>query len=763
MRKTILLLILVSLFLTVGASASVIDSLRITPSLDEQTFRSGHLDVSLVSGRNRVVSCRLLDADGQTVASVQSAKTSKAGRVLLRLDVPDCRRWTAETPYLYTLRVEAANPGTSRNGNASVGREPVDRVERKVGFRMVAIRYAKLYLNGCPLFLKGINLHGMRKGMGRDEMVVILQRLRKHNINAVRTDLADSLWYDLCDEYGFYVCADLADGNDTATVAAAKELYNHPSLVMWSIGGTGDGTGGTVSLRPLYWQLKRDDTQRPVMWVDLPFTDTNCDLYCPSGVTAKVADDFCNLASPVADKPQLLASFGSANGNSYGAIGEYMAMRYVQPKFAGGFLCDGTFLQMLAETPAMADVAYWMQGITTTSHSPRTGRLEIFNDSYFSRLENVEIEWAVRHNGEIVKKGVYDKPLHVEPRKTATVRLGYEDLFKTWPEGELALDVTYRQKTATPLVPEGQTLARTQIVVRPFREMVPSALRPVEMTTALKVKKGNCLAITNSCCDIAFDKTTGWLTRYAVLSHNMLADGGSLRPSFWRDLTDNDIAAGVEKRYGQWRAPSYRLVSLTSSKVKNDSTKLRDVVVTAQYEIEPLNVSLTLRYTITAGGAMKVEQTIAPHDGVKTPVALRYGMTMQMPAEMRQSEYFGRGPLENYPDRKESQFLGNYRSDSVSVASPYGHGQEWGNHCDVRRWTQTDKRVGLEVTSAVPFLASAHLSHGEPQCVNLHIDLHQSGVNESVNKGDYPEMGVDTRVLLFKQTFSFWLTPVGCF
>lgn len=752
------------MFSTACARAAVIDSLRVTPSLDEQTFRDGRLDVSLVADRNSVVTCRLIDADGHAVASAEAVKVVKGERLQMRLDVPGCRRWTAETPYLYTLRVESINARSARKGKAAgkSRKEVKDGAESKdckVGFRLVAVRYAKLYLNGCPLFLKGINLHGMKKGMSRDEMKDVLAMLRRHNINAVRTDIADTQWYDLCDEYGFYVCADIAEENDSGC-AAAQSLYNHPSLVMWGIGGSGKDE---ASLKQLCWRLKRNDAQRPVMWVGLPFTDPNCDIYSPSGVTAKVADDYCNLSGPKADKPLVLASYGSAVGNSYGAIGEYMAIRYSQPRFAGGFLCDGTYANMLAGTPAMPEVAYQLQGISTYSHSPRTGRLEIFNDSYFLRLENVEVEWVVRHNGEVVKSGVYDKPFSVEPRKTVAIRLGYDDLFKTWPDGVLTLDVAYRQKTAAPLAAKGRTLAREQIVVRPFNGVdAPTPLSALK-TAALKVKNGKTLAVTNSCCDIAFDKTTGWLTRYAVSSHSMLAKGGSLGPSFWRELTDNDIAAGMDKRFGQWRTPHYRLVSLKSEKTVNNSAKSRDVVVTAQYELDSLQTSLTLRYTITPYGAMKVEQTIAPHARAANAIALRYGMTMQVPEAMCHSAYFGRGPLENYADRKASQFLGEYEFDATSTVCPYGRRQEWGNHCDVGRWTQTDPQGrGLEVTAAVPLSASAQPLDGESRGISLHIDLRQSGVNESVNIGKYPEMMNDTRVLLFKQTFSFWLTPVGC-
>lgn len=741
------LLFLILLVLSTGrVYAALIDSLHVTPSIDEQTFKNGKLDITFWNQGNSMVTYCLMDADGEVVAEGKLVKQVKPARQQFAIDVQKVKRWTAETPYQYTLCL---------NATPIKGKGLAEQVKQKVGFRLVAIRYAKLFLNGCPLFLKGINLHNLQPNMSRVDMINVLRLLKAHNINAVCTDRVDPLWYDLCDEYGFYACVELGRSQH---IAAFKQLYNHPSIIMWSVG---NAETNDVVVSKLFEKLKKEDTKRPVIWVDMPFTDKRCELYAPFAPTAKVADDFCNMGNPVAEKPQLLASYAQPNGNSYGAIDEYMSLRYRQPKYAGGFLCEGTLANMQAATPAMQEIRYQMQSISTLSPAPRIGRLEVFNDSFYDTLSNVYIRWVVRHNGVPVKNGVYTKPFSVAPRKTTNINLGFTDLFKTYPKGELTLDVSYHQAIATELIAKDQELAKAQITVRPFKPSVEPLQASMVDKRPLKLKRGQSIVISNTCCTVAFDKTTGWLTRYDVNGQKLLAEGGTLKPTFWRALTNNDRAANGEKQFAQWEKPTYKLVALKTEKVKSNSTQRTDICVTAQYELKEQNVALSICYTINEGGVMKVEQTVTPNDETAVPLALRYGMTFQMPVDMCQSEYFGRGPLENYADRKASQFVGQYKYNVAHAQCPYVPYQAWGNHCDVRYWRQTNALgLGLEVSSAITFGASAYLAKTLPSAIDLHIDLKQSGVNEMVNVGQYPEMITDTRVLLHKQTFTFWLNPI---
>ena len=244
MRKTLLLFFIM---LMVSAArvcaAGTIDSLLVTPSLDEQWFRSGTLDISFVATRHTAVAYHLLDADGKAVAQGVLPSEGKAGRRHITLTVDSVNRWTADSPYLYTLSLTPVQA----KGGKGVGKvaakdlflatDHAAAVTRRVGFRLVAVRYARLYLNGCPLLIKGVALHGMKAGQSRNELVATVRLLKQHNVNAVFTDLCDPVWYDLCDEYGLYVCADLsASATGASGTATASALYDRPSLIMWNVG-----------------------------------------------------------------------------------------------------------------------------------------------------------------------------------------------------------------------------------------------------------------------------------------------------------------------------------------------------------------------------------------------------------------------------------------------------------------------------------------------------------------------------------------------
>lgn len=802
MRKTLLLFFIM---LMVSAArvcaADTIDSLLVTPSLDEQRFRSGTLDIKFVTPRHTTVAYHLLDADGKTVAQGTLPSEGKAGRRHITLTVDSVNRWTADSPYLYTLSLTPVHDKGGKSIGKATGKgqshttDHATAVTRRVGFRLVAVRYARLYLNGCPLLIKGVCLHGMKAGQSRNELAATVRLLKQHNVNAVFTDLCDPVWYDLCDEYGLYVCADLS-ATGASGAATASALYDHPSLVMWNVGHDGCDRTAATALRAA---VKAMDSQRPVLWAGTDADSQLTDIYLPIDPTPKQAADYGATRRKGTEKPMLMASFMSAVGNGYGSMAEYMSLPDSFTKLAGGFLCDGTLALMQAAAPAMEEVRYQYRDITLYSHAPRVGRLELFNNSYYAPQDGMVIDWAVRHNGAVVRHGVYDKALSIPPRRSRMIKLGYGDLFKAYPEGELTLDVVCRQKgtaaTASANATAGQVLATGQIDVRTLREKrsLAQAIEAVSASSAssaatsatpsskrgygqLKLKRGASIDISNSRFHIAFDKATGWLSSYTAGGRSLLADGGTLRPCFWRQLTDNDRAADVEKRFGQMADPQLSLTSLSAVKSKADSTGCRHITVDAVYDITGTDLTLAMRYTIDESGAMKVEQTVTPAHASdasnaaeaaaggkpSVPTALRYGMAMTIPSAMDSVTYFGRGPLENYADRKSSQAVGIYTTSAGSMGYAYTPRQESGNRCDMRWMRLADSRgCGLEVLSPYTFDGGVELSSTGSGSMVLHIDGSQAGIGRYVNTTDYADTLNSYRVVLNKRTLVFWLRPIG--
>jgi beta-galactosidase len=206
--------------------------------------------------------------------------------------------------------------------------------------------------------------------------------------------------------------------------------------------------------------------------------------------------------------------------------------------------------------------------------------------------------------------------------------------------------------------------------------------------------------------EIAFDSQTGFMNKYVVNGIPMLGEGGTLRPNFWRAVTDNDMGAWLQQKLKIWRNPVMNLMSLAVDKKASNKTQ---TTIVACYDMPEVHASLTLTYEIHSGGALCVTQGIAFDDSfTEIPEMLRFGMVMEMPYSMESSRFYGRGPVENYADRRYSQRLGIYRQSADEQFYPYIRPQETGTKGDIRWWSQTDiKGIGIKVTADKPFYASA--------------------------------------------------------
>ena len=175
-----------------------IQDIRITPDLDS-SYDNGALDIELEATGSCNVSLVLTDMDGN-VAARQQVRAGK-GSMNIRMEVDSPYKWTAETPYLYTLTATTDNRGSR------------EVIPVKVGFRKIELKDAQVLINGQPVLFKGANRHEMDPDGGymvsRERMLQDILRMKEMNINAVRTCHYpdDPYWYELCDRYGLYVTA----------------------------------------------------------------------------------------------------------------------------------------------------------------------------------------------------------------------------------------------------------------------------------------------------------------------------------------------------------------------------------------------------------------------------------------------------------------------------------------------------------------------------------------------------------------------------
>ena len=265
-----------------------IDDLRVTPDLDSE-YKNGSLAVNLKLKGSANVTLELLDAQNNVVASDE---VKGSGNVLATLQLNNPNKWTAETPYLYTLRA------TLKNGNTISEVVPV-----KVGFRKIELKNAQILVNGQPVLFKGANRHEMDPDGGyyvsRERMIQDIQIMKQFNLNAVRTCHYpdNNLWYDLCDQYGIYVVAEAnieshGMGYDEKTLAKnpsykkahlernqrnVQRSFNHPSIIFWSLGNE---AGYGPNFEAAYDWVKAEDPSRAVQY-EQAGQNGKTDIFCP--------------------------------------------------------------------------------------------------------------------------------------------------------------------------------------------------------------------------------------------------------------------------------------------------------------------------------------------------------------------------------------------------------------------------------------------------------------------------------------------------
>ena len=230
------------------------------------------------------------------------------------------------------------------------------------------------------------------------------------------------------------------------------------------------------------------------------------------------------------------------------------------------------------------------------------------------------------------------------------------------------------------------------------------------------------------------------------------------------------MGAGSQTQFAAWRTPEMNLKSLTADK----KTK----TVTATYDMPAVQSELTLTYDVADNGTLTVTQSLKTTQGAKVPELLRFGMVMNLPYQMDKVQWNGRGPIENYSDRKLSQNVGIYKATADELFFPYIRPQETGTMSDLRWWNQTDDNgLGLRVESNTLFSASAlhydlltldegaekHQRHSQSlpksKYTNLFIDLVQEGVGGVDSWGPDGRARKGHRVEYKDYSFTFRISP----
>ena len=804
----------------------------------KNNYKDGYLNITAKVQGNTLAYFGLYDPDGKEVI-VTGTDNVRNGVAKYQLRVKNVRKWSAETPNLYTLVVSPI-----QNGGMYL---PYEIVQVKVGFRKVEIKNKQFLVNGQPVLLKGADRHEIDPDEGynvsEQRMIQDIMMMKRMNINAVRTSHYpnDPRWYDLCDKYGLYVVAEAnqeSHGFQYGDDAAAKKpefakqimernqhnvsmFYNHPSIVTWSMGN--ETVMGDNFLKAYKW-IKEQDKTRPVQYEQArrgEGTDIFCPMYYPVSACEKYAKD------PNSPMPLIQCEYNHTMGNSGGNLSDYWNLIRKYPILQGGFdwdfvdqalhrnivkpmsilpykmnneelrkieycyggdynkydpsdnnfNCNGIIGPDRQMNPHAYEVAYQYQNIWTKMVNAETGEVSVHNENFFRDLSNYALAWSLEEDGVETQNGTI-ADLDVPAQQTKNFTIPYD---KSKIKGkEVFLNIDFRLKEAEPLLTAGQVMAYAQLPVVTKQACSGDCSKMLaqghgKKKMKLAAKKNNVVAVTTPNLTFKIDRSTGFISEYAYNGKSLLGEGGTLKPNFWRAPTDNDMGAGLQKKFKAWKNPQMNLKNID---VKKDK-KTNSVTILTSFDMPEVQGQMDITYVVFANtGAVKVTEDFKATEGAKVSDMFRFGMLMQMPYTMEKSNYYGRGPIENYSDRKDCMRIGVYTDDADNQYFPYIRPQESGTKSDIRWWKQTDATgLGLQVKSCTPFYASAihfdteELDDGDDKeqrhsfdlkkskFTNLFLDSAHMGVGGENSWGAWPLEKY--RVHYGNKTFTFTLIPQG--
>lgn len=707
---------------------------KLTPRFEGDDLTKASLEVltkvrNYGSGKKAAqVAITLLDNAGSSVASavqqVAPVARNQEQETTISLPVTSPRLWSAETPHLYTAILELQDAQG----------KTLEVLSSEVGFRKIEIKNNKVYINNELVLFKGANRHDTHPQFGKavpvSSMIQDVKMFKENNLNTIRTSHYPNSpkMYALYDYYGLYAM-DEADiechGNMSISnkeswkpayidrmVRMVERDKNHPSVIFWSMGNeSGNGknfddvyqAARALDDRPIHYEGKND------------VADIDSRMY-PS-IESMIEQD-----KQPRNKPYFLCEYAHAMGNAIGNLEEYWdyienhsermiggciwdwvdqglnkygesADRYY---YGGGFgdtpndadfCCNGIVTPDRRQTPKLAEVKKVYQYVKFKPVDLAQGRISVENHYDFINLNNFLIMWELVKNGRIVDNGV--SVANAAPNQAEEIQLGYAD--KLNQKDEFFLNLRVFLNADFVWAPRGHIVATEQFALTdrvPVAAIdcasIPDTLRVAEVEGTLQVR-GKGIAV-----DI--DQTSGIMTSLRLKGKEMIYNREGFVLNWYRSI-NNDKRNYQETTYGlqpdktvTWQiGQAGKCVTITTPMLAHIGRRMQQ-----PYEIT---------YTVYANGTVDVDASFVTGERFNLP---RLGLTVMLNPSLEQVFWYGRGPIENYVDRKNAAYFGLYGNTVTGMEEAYVRSQTMGNRSDIR-WVafaeQPDSSDGIRIVS----------------------------------------------------------------
>ncbi len=658
------------------------------------------------SSKSQTIVCRI--GDKEISKAIPAIKGGSKATVTLSTSIENPLLWSAEKPNLYPVEIQLTDKGHA-----------TETFNTHFGLKRTEIKGNVLYVNNKPVKLRGVNRHEHHPLTGRyvDEATMRrdLELMKQGNVNMVRTShYPDApLFYELCDIYGIFVMDEANNethdygigttdfGDDTAWrdalvdrgVSLVTRDKNHPCVLFWSLGNESSAGDNITAMRKAMLEI---DDSRPLYYdSDLSNSDIFDDAYAdPSR--------FLHMVQTVNDKPVMMREYAHAMGNSLGNLQEYWDIIYANDNAAGAAIWDWVDQGLKCAHPArkvpVSDFAYGgdfgdnpnsgafnINGIIDADRIPHPHYYEmqkVYQPLYFSMDSPGEITvtsldpftdpsdydytYEIITDGEISSQGTWT---------------GQPLLHDT--DGETFVNVYARLRDARIWAPKGHVVAREQFKVQDATERV------AEMRARAKVTQhpDSTWTVVTPRQEFVFARN-GDLTSWICDGRQLLQ--AKMEPYFWKAPNDNDERNGYTDRQGNWRnTGADRTHRAAAVSTVDGATSLTFT--------SKLNTGAELELCYTFGDTAFTAQARYLPFICFTSKMPKMGFRLGLPTEMSEITWLGRGPHENYPDRKSSAFIGKHTLPLDRFITSYVVPQDNSNRCDVRYCTFADPAAGKSV------------------------------------------------------------------
>lgn len=714
------------------------------PAFDNATA-TVDVDVKGASLRKPGVRVAVMDGD-RLVAEASAPVKDNASRLTIPVASP--RKWSAETPELYTLVVELMQ-----------GDKVVDRRERQVGFRQIGVRDdGALTINGKRVLLHGVNRHDFSEHTGRtvsyEETEQDILNMKRLNINAVRTSHYPNnpYFYDLCDRYGIYVLAEanvechgnmelshLPQFHDAMVERSQNHVLNyrnHPSIFIWSYGNE---SGNGENFRDVNDAIKALDTTRLTHYEgNSQWADVTSTMYASVNRIAEIGREReAEAAAGKRPRPHIQCENSHAMGNSMGAVRDVWNLYEHYPALTGEFIWDYKDQGLLMPVEGRPGEYYWAYGGDFGDHPndgnfcinglvfpdlswsakcyntkkvyqpldfamAGDGRVWVKNKLVFTDSTPYDVTYTILEDGVPVRGGHLPVGAVAPGDSTAVGIPGGLPAMRPGAEYHLRLNAV--QKEATPWAPAGYEVASEQMALNvPVRGEY--ALPAAGNVSVSETPEG--IVVDGAGFSAFFSAADGTLASYSVDGKTIL--DSPLRLNLFRLPTDND------KNYTErWDNASLRSLTVTPGKwtVTTAGSSVTLAIENTCTGADGHAFDVAMQFTVGSDGTILFDSSIDP--ARKDEVIPKIGFRTEMPVDYDRLQWFGRGPWESYRDRKEACFEGVYSGSVADQTTAYILPQESGNKEEVR-WMAVTAPDGTGMLFMAPQLMSATAENRRPE------------------------------------------------